>query len=294
MKNLAEFLHNLTFTNTQLSDTKGHLTRFLDIGMKLDKSIKPLIGKTISNGICKLYNNLSKTDSMQELLTHLFYDFINKSGVFFQSADESIIYSDAEELDFGLLTFCEYSDDIWIRVHPEYYDTSPYIYESDNFPPQGGTIIGFDSNSRSYPVMSGELWHLLSHPYGNKESIIKPDLIAPISRLKDIQFKSSWKVNHEMTVHCTAASHRNSGVLLDFQAGIDKITPFNYNLLGRNDVCAIGSYDYSNWMVLVPDNTVTFLDHLRNRCLWSIEQTSAFKIYQAKKKIIWICEMLLF
>ena len=77
MKNLAEFLHNLTFTNTQLSDTKGHLTRFLDIGMKLDKSIKPLIGKTISNGICKLYNNLSKTDSMQELLTHLFYDFIN-------------------------------------------------------------------------------------------------------------------------------------------------------------------------------------------------------------------------
>jgi len=294
MKKLAEFLYNITFTNNQLCESKGYLVRFLDISEKFDKSLLKNLNCNISRGMCKLYNNLSKTDNIQELLTHLFYYLIKEYDCTFQSADETILHKGVEESDFGLLTFCEYSDDIWIRVHPEYFDSAPYLYNSDEFPPVGGTVIGFDSNCNSYPVMSGELWYLLSNTYGSKDSAIKPDLIIPISILKNISFHSSWKVNHEMSIHCTAASHRDSGVLLDFESCIQKNTPFNYNLLSRNDVSAVGSYYYSNWIMLIPNSTVVSWDSLGSRCLMSIDQDSAFKIYQAKKRIMWLCTMLLF
>ena len=294
MKKLAEFLYDITFSNNQLCESKGYLVRFLDLPEKLDRSLLINLDRNVSRGICKLYNNLSKTDNIQELLTHLFYYLIKEHDGIFQSADESVLCGCVEESDFGLLSFCEYSSDIWIRAHPEYFDSSPYLYDSNEFPPLGGTVIGFDSNCNSYPIMSGELWYLLSNTYGSKDSVIKPDLIAPISILKNISFHSSWKVNHEMSIHCTAASHRDSEVLLDFESCIKKNTPFNYNLLSRNDVSVVGRFDYSNWIMLSPNNAVASWDVLGSRCLMSIDQDSAFKIYQAKKRIMWLCTMLLF
>ena len=295
MKKLAEFLHSIIFTNNQLCDSKGYLVRFLDLPEKLDRSLLKNLDHNISYGICKLYNNLSKTDDIHELLTHLFYYLIKEHNQIFQSANETIMYNSCpEECDFGLLTFCEYSSDIWIRVHPEYFDSASYLYDSNEFPPIGGTIIGYDSNCYSYPVMSGELWYLLSNTYGSKDSAVKPDLIVPVSILKNVSFHSSWKVNNETSINCTESNHRDSGVLLDFESCIRKNTPFNYNLLSRNDVSAVGSYYYSNWIMLIPNNTVASWDALGDRCLMSIDQDSAFKIYQAKKRIVWLCQMLLF
>jgi len=289
MKKLAEFLRSITQENSQFCESKGYVTRFLDINTKIRSLTDDIISKSITNGICRVYEHLEDTDNITDLLTYLFYDIIllqhsNK----FQSANQVIINQKQPFIPTpGLYNFCLHSNDLWARVTIEYYNYNKSLYDNINFPQRGNTIIGYDSNDMSYPIMSGQLWYILTNNFGSTDQN-NPTLIIPCKFLNN--YKSSWKVNHEMSMNCTAASHRDSGVFLDFESGINKITPYNFKLLSRNDLTAIGTCPINHWTMLKDDKIKCEL--LSDKCNMSIEIKTAYDIYTAKSRLEWFCRLL--
>lgn len=293
MKKLVEFLQSITAENNQFCESKGYVPRFLDIGIKIQQLSSLIISQALTRGICRIHHKLNYTEDITELLTYLFYDIIRLDDTnSFQGANQKIVNSPSDSyIDSGLFNFLINSDETWIRVHPEYYDHDPSMYDCCDFPSKGSTIIGYDSNENSYPVMTGKLWFILTNSFGTKEACNSPDLIIPSKFIT--KYASSWKVNHEMSIHCMAASHRNSGVFLDFESGINKLSPFNFNLLSRNDLTAAGSISFKKWSMIIPETCSKTYDSIAEKCCFVIKQDLAMQLYTAKNRLQWFCELLL-
>ncbi len=295
---LLEFLESKALEDNQFCKNNGEIPRFLNIKEKL--SIEPsTLRMLLTVGVCRLFNVLGDVRNSQptKYLTYLFYDLMLYSSFKnFPMADVEVINDDdsagGKDLDKVILSLLLYSDDIWVRVHPEHFTDRPEYYDTSVFPPKCGVLTGIDSDIDYYPVLTGELWHVLNVNYGNSDTKKIPTLIIPIRKFKNSSFSSCWKLNHETSVDFHYATFRDINIGLDFESQIDKLSPMGFNLLSRNDLCCDGKSNFIDWIMLYPSNSSVEWKNLRDKCGGFIDSSEAFRIYQVFSRIYWFAKLL--